>query len=85
MSFVIVSNVQAQLSSPEKHIVDSLKQVSQTASYDTTRVKALDAWDGYIYYFDSELDLHLNSEIEKICVYNLSKKICFYLSCENKT
>lgn len=65
----------AQLSPSEEHIVDSLKLEIENAAKDTVRINALDKWDSYIYYFDTELDLKLNRRIEELCVINLRKNL----------
>lgn len=61
-------------SSAQQDKIDSLQLIINTASHDSTKVKAYFAWDDLIYATDPLLDLGLNNKAKWLCESNLKKK-----------
>ena len=77
--------------SQDEIVIDSLKRVIDSDAHDTTKIKALYAWDDLIYYFDTELDFELNEQVISIADKNLisgnnsSELLEFYARCKAKS
>lgn len=65
----------AQLTPEETKKVAELKKTVETATHDTTIVKAWVEWDNIIYVAEPDLDLILNQKIDSLCTKNLLKNL----------
>ena len=54
--------------------LDSLEQVARSDAHDTSRLRAMMAWDAAIYRTDPQLDLELNEEMRTIAESGLSEQ-----------
>jgi tetratricopeptide (TPR) repeat protein len=73
-TFLYIFILMNHVSSAQKETIDSLQLVINTASHDTTKVKAYFQWDDLIYTTDPQLDQALNNKAKWLCESNLRKK-----------
>lgn len=72
--FLISFQVKGQLSPKQEQSIDSLKKCISSATHDTLKINAYNAWDNIIYVSDPKLDLELNQKIVDLANQNLEKE-----------
>lgn len=72
---LVFSHIQvfSQLSRQQELSIDSLKKCINTASHDTIKINAYNAWDNLIYVTNPKLDYDLNQKIVELAEKNLKK------------